>query len=184
MRKSFSRSIIAAILLFVGIAIILLLLLPVRLNAGDSSAPLLTHEWSIKSQFLGIAPAQLVSTISREELIKTPIWQPGKDYPQLSPRKAEDLALAQLTKMMGKRQWTTPDISLRAFDLEHGNGYHPDIRWIYVLQFRFLGIRDNEGGYANIIVLMDGTVVEPKRVTSNTTPDPTPAVPSAYGQFN
>lgn len=129
----------AAVLLFVGIAIILLSLLTVRLHAGDSSAPLLTSEWSIKSQFLGITPAQLISTISRDELIKTPVWQSWDDYPPLSPRKAKDLAVAKLTKIMGKRQWMTPDISLKAFDLEHGNDYHPDIRWIYVLQFRFPG---------------------------------------------
>jgi hypothetical protein len=164
------------------IAIILLTLLTVKLPAGDLSAPpLLTHEWSIKSQFMGIAPAQLVSTIYRDQLAKTPAWQSGSDYPPLSPRKAEDLALAKLTQVMGSRQWATPDISLKAFDLEQGNTYHPDIRWIYVMQFRFMGIRDNEGGYGNIIVLMDGTVIEPKPVSeshpSDTSLKPAPTAP-------
>ena len=164
------------------ITLILLSLFAVRLQAGDLSAPpLLMHEWSIKSQFMGIAPAQLISTISRDQLAKTPAWQSGSDYPPLSPRKAEDLALAKLTKVMGSRQWATPDFSLKAFDLEQGNTYHPDIRWIYVLQFRFMGIRDNEGGYANIIVLMDGTVIEPKPVSvsrpPNTALEPTPTAP-------
>ena len=83
----------------------------------------------------------------------------------VSPRKAEHLALGTLAKLMGTRDWTTPNISLQAFDVTRGASDHREIRWIYVLQFRFLGIRDNEGGYANIIVLMDGAVVEPKQIT-------------------
>lgn len=146
------------------IAIILLFLFGVGLQAADLSAPMLTDEWSIKSQFLGIAPSQLISKLSRDELIKTPAWQPESEYPPLSPRKAEDLGIATLAKIMGKRQWTTPDISLQAFDVTQGTSDHRDIRWIYVLHFTLLGMTAYEGGHANIIVLMDGTVIEPKTI--------------------
>lgn len=36
-----------------------------------------------------------------------------------------------------------------------------------------LGMKENEGGYANIIVLMNGTVIEAKQVTPKTTLEPT-----------
>jgi hypothetical protein len=124
--------------------------------------PMLMNDWSIKSQFIGIPPGEFTSSLSCDELIRTPAWPPWSAYPPLSPGKAERLAFATLAKVMGKQNWTAPDISLQAFDVTRGAGDHRDIRWIYVLHFTLLGVTDFEGGHANIIVLMNGTVVQPK----------------------
>jgi hypothetical protein len=146
--------------------IVIILLSLVSLHAADLLAPLLTDEWSIRSDLMvdHPMPVQFISTLTRDQLAKTPTWQQGSEFPPLSPRKAEDLALAMLHKIASERHWTQPDISLRAFDVEQGSSGHRDIRWIYVLQFRLVGTMDFESGSLNIIVLMDGTVIEPKRV--------------------
>jgi hypothetical protein len=171
--------------------IIILFVLAFRLQAADLSAPLMESEWSIKSYLMVGHPAmvQFISTLTHDQLAKTPAWQQDSEFPPLSPRKAEDLALAMLHKITGERHWTQPDISLRAFDVEQGSSGHRDIRWIYVLQFRLLGTMDFESGSLNIIVLMDGTVIEPKRTDEkrfipeatnrppNTALEPTPTAP-------
>lgn len=125
------------------------------------------NDWSNTSQFIGIPPGEFTSSISRDELIKTPAWPLWSAYPPLSAGKAERLALGTLAKVMGKQNWMTPDISLQAFDVTRGGGRR-DIRWIYVLHFTLLGVTDFEGGHANIVVLMDGTVIQPRMVDGKT----------------
>src|ERR1700722_15641847 len=151
------------------IAIIFLCLFVASLLADDSPAPYL-DEWSVRSDLLLFAPygepkpADFVSTLTRVRLVKTPAWQEGSEYPPLSPRKAKDIALEALHKIMGERRWEQPDISLRAFDVTTGVSKHRELRWIYVLSFRILPVTDYENGSFNIIVLMDGTAIEPKRM--------------------
>jgi hypothetical protein len=146
------------------IFIIVLSMLAFKLQATDLPAPLMEDEWTIKSDFLSIHPSQFVSKLTRDELIKTPAWQQDSEFPPLSPRKAEDLAIAILHNIMGGRNWTQPDISLQAFDVRRGSNSYRDVRWIYVLHFGLLGEKAYEGGSFNIIVLMDGTAIVPKPV--------------------
>ena len=146
--------------------IVIILLSLAGLHAADLSAPLLTDEWSIRSDLMvdHPMPVQFVSTLARDRLAQTPVWPQGSESPPLSPRKAEGIALAMLRQIAGERRWMQPDISLRAFDVEKGSSGHRDIRWIYVLQFKLLGVMDFEGGSLNIIVLMDGTAIEPQKL--------------------
>jgi hypothetical protein len=106
---------------------------------------------------------RFVSMLTRDQLAGTPAWRWGSGSPPISPRAAEEIALNMVHKLTGDHEWTQPDISLKAFDV-HGRDDQQKIRWIYVLNFRLLGRTDFEGGSVNIIVLMDGTAIEPKRV--------------------
>lgn len=135
------------------------------LEATNLSAILMEDEWTTKSYILTRHPVQFVSQVSRNELIKTPAWKKDSDYPPLSPGKARDLALAMLHKIVGERQWGQPDISLQVFDVTQASGSQRDLRWIYLLRLRLASPASNESGLFNIIVLMDGTVVEPKPIS-------------------
>lgn len=146
--------------------IILLSLFAFSLQAADLPAPILFDKWSVSSDLMvdHPSPVQFISTFTRDQLAQTPAWPQEREHPPLAPRKAEDLALAMLRKIAGERRWTQPDISLRAFDVTQGGSGQREIRWIYVLQFRLMGTMDFESGSVNIIVFMDGTVIEPRRV--------------------
>jgi hypothetical protein len=97
-----------------------------------------------------------ISTATRDRILKAPIWRAGRDNPPLSPRKADQLATNYYPRIPAHlpggmdRQY----IAL----LDSGDGLH----WVYVVQFT-----DLHGAYAglpphfDLIVLMDGTVVEP-----------------------
>lgn len=140
-----------------------LLLFAVGLQAADFSASMLQDKWSVNSDLMMDQPVRMYfeSTLTRDQLAKTPAWKEESEYPPLSPRKAEETALAMLQKIAGQRHWLQPDISLRAFDVGRGSR---DIRWIYVLHFRYVGVMGFEGGFHNIIVLMDGTAIEPQKL--------------------
>jgi hypothetical protein len=144
--------------------LILLSLFAASLQAADLPAPFL-DKWSIPSDLMLVhpVPVRLISTLTHDQLAKTPTWQEGSEYPPLSPRKAEEIALKMLLKIAGERHWTQPDISLRAFDVTQGGSSHREIRWFYVLHFSLsLPMMDFETGSLNIIVLMDGTAIEPQ----------------------
>jgi hypothetical protein len=134
------------------------------LHAADMVAPSLSDDWSVKSDFKTLHSIQFVSRLTHDQLVKTPAWQSDSEYPPLSPRKAEKLALAMLHTIMGERDWSQPNISLKAFDVGQDSSGQRDVRWFYVLQFGLVSPAAYEGGSFNIIVLMDGTVIEPKRV--------------------
>jgi hypothetical protein len=93
--------------------------------------------------------------IAREQLLKTPVWSPKADFPPLSPRKAEEAATARFRKLLkDTKGWRCSDITLdHPFEDEH---------WIYIVLFApsepHIGADDS----LQIIVLMDGNVVEPK----------------------
>jgi hypothetical protein len=137
-----------------------------RLHADILAPPIIEKEWSVESIYVTLHPKQFISTMSRERLVKTPSWNQVDENPPLSPRKAKELALAQLDKIVQGKNWEMPDIGLKAFNVsQHGPARSDeDVRWIYVLTFGLLGTADYEGGHFKIIVLMDGTVVEPKGI--------------------
>ena len=143
---------------------LVLLLLAFRLPAADSPAPMMDSVWSIGSELQTSAPVQFMSRVTREQLARTPAWDPASEFPPLSPRKAEEASRAMLKKLLGERRWSRQDILLKPFDVTTDDGDHREIRWLYVLHFGLLTDTGDESGAFNIIVLMDGTVMEPKPV--------------------
>jgi hypothetical protein len=135
-----------------------------RLSAADSPVPLMDNVWSIGSELQTSAPVQFMSRVTREQLARTPAWDPASEFPPLSPRKAEEASRAMLKKLLGERRWSRQDILLKPFDVTTDDGDHREIRWLYVLHFGLLTDTGDESGAFNIIVLMDGTVMEPKPV--------------------
>jgi hypothetical protein len=154
------------------ICLFILLVLAIRLPAADAPAPMMDGAWSIGSELLNPVSVQFMSRITREQLARTPVWKEDSEFPPLSPRKAADLAQPLLRKLAGGRRWGQPDISLKPFDVTADEGNHREVRWLYVLHFGLLSDMDNnQAGAFNLIVLMDGTVLEPRLVV------PKPAVP-------
>ena len=154
------------------ICFIVLLMFACRLPAADLPAPMMDGAWSIGSNFQPADSMQFVSRISREQLARTPAWNPDSEFPPLSPRKAADLAQAMLHKIAAGRRWAQSDISLKPFDVATDEGDHRDVRWLYVLHYGLLNdVDNNQSGSLFILVLMDGTVIEPKPVT------PKPVIP-------
>jgi len=135
-----------------------------RLPAADSPAPLMDNAWSIGSDLQTSGPVQFMSRITRDQLARTPAWDPASEFPPLSPKKAEEASRAMLEKILGGRRWTRPDFSLKPFDVATDDGGHREIRWLYVLHFGLLSDPGGDSGAFNIIVLMDGTAMEPKTV--------------------
>jgi hypothetical protein len=93
--------------------------------------------------------------VTREQLLKTPLWRLKKDSPPLSPRKADKAATTKLRKLLkDTKGWERDRICLQ----DMGDGIH----WIYVIEFSQRGIYGGLPPDLKIIVLMDGTVIEPK----------------------
>jgi|GEM_PF-5562029 len=144
---------------------LVLSVLAFRLPAADSPVPMMDNAWSIGSELQISEPVQFMSRITREQLARTPAWDPASEFPPLSPRKAEEASRAMLKKLLGERRWSRPDITLKPFDVTADDGDNREIRWIYVLHFGLLSDMDNnQAGSLNIIVLMDGTAMEPRPV--------------------
>jgi len=126
--------------------LLVLFAVPVR---GDSA-----QSYSMRS-FEDMDGKSFISEVTKEQLIEAPAWRSQDDFPPLSPRKADQLATAKFNELLEDRKdWRRDSISLN----EIGDGSH----WIYVVEFNYHG---DLGGLVlpyRIIVLMDGTVVEPK----------------------
>jgi hypothetical protein len=92
--------------------------------------------------------------VTREQLLKTTAWKAEDDFPPLSPRKAEKLATIKFGKLIkNTKGWERERISLQTIG--------DNERWFYVVEFSHHG-SDGPPPYFKIIVLMDGTVIEPK----------------------
>ena len=101
------------------------------------------------------AGKKFVSTVTGERVLKTPVWRVDADSPPLAPRKAEHLATAKFQQLISD----TKDWKLQGITLEDaGDGLH----WVYVIQFTQAGTWSGPAPFLKVIVLMDGTVVEPK----------------------
>lgn len=93
--------------------------------------------------------------VTREQLMKAPVWKLQDDSPPLSPRKAEKAATTKFRKLLkDSKGWERDRISLE----DMGDGVH----WIYVIEFSHHGNYDGLPPSLKIIVLMDGTIIEPK----------------------
>ena len=93
--------------------------------------------------------------VFREQLLKTPAWHIDDDRPPLSPRAAERAAKKEFEKRIkDTTHWTEDRIIL----VDMGDKIH----WIYLVQYRRFAERVEDAQLLRIVVLMDGTVVEPK----------------------
>ena len=99
--------------------------------------------------------------VSLEQIRKTPQWSPGmEESPPLSPRRAQAIARQALTRVLPSGQtWQLDAVRIVSAAL----GRH----WLYEVAF----IREYPpdiavygGDRFDILVLMDGTAVEPKRI--------------------
>ena len=92
--------------------------------------------------------------ITREQVLKTPVWKADVDSPPLAPRKAEQLATEKFRKLITDTEdWKRESITLE----DTGDGLH----WIYIVAFTKVGAYAGLPPYLRVIVLMDGNVIEP-----------------------
>ena len=93
--------------------------------------------------------------VTGEGLLKTPIWKADADSPPLAPRKADQLATEKFRQLISDAaEWKRERITLE----DAGDGLH----CIYIVRFTYAGISAGLPPFLDVVVLMDGTVVEPK----------------------
>ena len=94
--------------------------------------------------------------ISRSELLQTPKWRDGRQFPPLSPRKAETAALRRAQQLRPDvSKWNLEEISLLRW------AWPDDDRWYYLVTFWRGDIAITGLPYfLRIPVLMDGTAVQ------------------------
>ncbi len=172
------------------LGVLVLMAVAIRLPAEDSPAPMMDSAWSIGSDLQTSALVQFMSRVTRDQVARTPVWDPTNEFPPLSPRKAEESARAMLKKVLGERRWVRPEFTLKPFDVTADDGGHREIRWLYVLHFGLLSDPGGDSGAFNIIVLMDDTAMEPKPVVQKPVVQKPPATnapsakPAATNQTN
>jgi hypothetical protein len=84
-----------------------------------------------------------------------PVWNPADDHPPLSPKRALELARAELAHVVSDvPAWQLNGIELRPMT--------PDGHWIFVVEYSKLATDGGFAPYLSFVVLMDGTVIEPK----------------------
>jgi hypothetical protein len=94
--------------------------------------------------------------LTRETLARSPTWPDSDPWPPLSPRRAIELAWAQLGTLVGDKEgWQLRSVSLKQVG--------PQRTWIYVVDIAEPPPRPDGGVHSSIgmIVLMDGTTVAP-----------------------
>jgi hypothetical protein len=96
-------------------------------------------------------------TVSQADILRTPIWTPGADFPPLSARKAQEIARREMQALFGsgKQQWELRETTIANM----GDGMH----FVYAIQFE--PPSDAQActmcDFMRILVLMDGTVPKP-----------------------
>lgn len=119
----------------------------------------LVKDYSVYS-LIGNPPGR-ESRVTREQLLKTPVWRVQDDSPPLSPRQADDLATARFQKLV-KDVTLSKDTKFFMRDsislVDMGDNLH----WVYVVSFKWTGAVFGPPPQVRIMVLMDGTVIEPK----------------------
>ncbi|MEI7728378.1 MAG: hypothetical protein WCO56_02355 [Verrucomicrobiota bacterium] len=93
--------------------------------------------------------------VTGERVLKTPIWKADADSPPLAPRRADQLATAKFRKLISDTKgWKRGSITL----VDAGDSLH----WYYVIHFVQMDEFSGVPPTLHVIVLMDGTVVEPR----------------------
>jgi len=102
-----------------------------------------------------IKDKEFSTIVTREQVSKTPAWNLRDDFPPLSPRKAERAAITKFHQLLkGSDDWERKRITLESI----GDETH----WYYVVEFAPIEPQLGPRTSLEIIVLMDGTVVDPK----------------------
>jgi hypothetical protein len=123
------------------------ILFVVALGLWTCSLPAGELIYSNHFAFKGVAYEEVIDP---EVLDKAPKWSPDKEYPPISPRKAESAAVDYVSEKLDAGKWDTEQIQL-VHCLED--------RWYYVVKLHPPG---PPGGFyfsVQIVVLMDGAVV-------------------------
>ena len=97
-------------------------------------------------------------TVTSRSLEQSPSWLESEIWPPLPPRQAGQIAVKQLaTLVRDSERWRLQTISLRPTG--------PPGKWVYLVGIEGPPPRIDGGvhGAVTLIVLMDGTVVVPKR---------------------
>jgi hypothetical protein len=125
---------------------------------GFASAALAEEPSSRYSAVSQADRKQFASRVTDEALAKTPIWSADAGAPPLPPRRAQEIALKQLSQSVeDSKQWDLHEIGL----VDTGDHLH----WIYVVHYTRHYPEDMAvfgGEYFDIVVLMDGTSVKPE----------------------
>jgi hypothetical protein len=94
------------------------------------------------------------TTITREQVAKTPAWSASADFPPLSPRKADQLAAAKFHKLLpDKSDWERKRIIIESIG--------DDAHWYYLIEFAPFEPQLGRQASLEIVVLMDGKIIEP-----------------------
>jgi hypothetical protein len=94
--------------------------------------------------------------ITDEDLLKTPSWNPARDGPPLSLRKAVEIARVKLRSFVKKADGLGVEkIALTQLGVE---------KWLYEVSFHCWRdeCEDSAGSDFNIYIKMDGSVIEPE----------------------
>jgi hypothetical protein len=115
--------------------------------------------------------------ISDEDLANTPSWNPAKEDPPLSLRKAVEIARANLRRFVKKADGLDVEkIELTQMGVE---------KWLYEVSFHCWKdeCEDEAGGNFRIHIRLDGSVIEPE-VTPDAEQRKTKATAKPNNSFN
>jgi hypothetical protein len=102
-----------------------------------------------------IGTKEFKTQVTREQVAKTPAWAASADFPPLSARKAERLAVAKFHKLLpDKSDWERKRIVIESIG--------DDAHWYYRVEFAPVEPQLGRQGSLEIVVLMDGKVIEPE----------------------
>jgi hypothetical protein len=99
------------------------------------------------------------TTVTSEAIANTPAWNNDDDNPPLSAKRATKIAKRQvdlMTKGQEHAKWRLTSLSLESFD----DG------WFWLVTYKAPSPGTTLAMSLRIAILMDGTVVEPKKKTA------------------
>ncbi len=134
-----------------------LLALVMLMAAGTAAAA--THEHPIRTSYQEDG-SELGWYVSDDQFLRTPEWKfDGKSLPPLAMADAHQRAHAWLKKTFPKMS----SFRLREYSVSTAGSSRAPNRWYYT--FEFLGDLDGSmvtNSRFSVMVLMDGTIIEPK----------------------
>ena len=127
------------------------------------SVALLAHgqEWSgTYSAYGDVGDKHFRSTVSLEDIRKTPQWSPAaQEVPPLPPGRAQAIARQQLDRIVSSTSdWHVDAVRIVAAA--------DDTHWLYEVSFRREYPPDAlvVGEHVDLLILMDGTAIEPREI--------------------
>ncbi len=102
-------------------------------------------------------------SVTRKSFAKVPQWRPEKDPPPLPIARA--VGIARKSLKTDHPDWRESESVLWSFQLQQARSAEYPDRWFYAFLFyRLLETEPLPQGEAWVLVLMDGSVVNPKTV--------------------